>query len=152
MRFLLDTNVLSAQLRRPARLAHRFFEHSGKRYGKSSRQQLEALSVQGSADAPLAQAHVLCWSQDAEDRALVDARILTRERDAQIARRLLILPAAVRCYEALFFHVRDRFQCSAWIMPIIRCYCARSWSRTKEGRDDPKRHTAYASSRSAACD
>jgi tRNA(fMet)-specific endonuclease VapC len=28
--FLLDTNILSAHLRRPAGLAHRFFQHSGR--------------------------------------------------------------------------------------------------------------------------
>lgn len=30
MSFLLDTNILSAHLRRPAGLAHRFFQHSGR--------------------------------------------------------------------------------------------------------------------------
>jgi hypothetical protein len=30
--FLLDTNILSAHLRRPAGLAHRFFQHSGGLY------------------------------------------------------------------------------------------------------------------------
>jgi tRNA(fMet)-specific endonuclease VapC len=33
--FLLDTNVLSAHLRRPAGLAHRFFQHSGRLYTSS---------------------------------------------------------------------------------------------------------------------
>ena len=32
MSFLLDTNILSAHLRRPASLAHRFFQHSGRLY------------------------------------------------------------------------------------------------------------------------
>ena len=32
MSFLLDTNILSAHLRRPATLAHRFFQHSGRLY------------------------------------------------------------------------------------------------------------------------
>ena len=35
MRFLLDTNILSAHLRRPAALAHRFFQHSGRLYTSS---------------------------------------------------------------------------------------------------------------------
>ncbi len=30
MSFLLDTNILSAHLRRPSGLAHRFFQHSGR--------------------------------------------------------------------------------------------------------------------------
>jgi tRNA(fMet)-specific endonuclease VapC len=30
--FLLDTNILSAHLRRPAGLAHRFFQHAGRLY------------------------------------------------------------------------------------------------------------------------
>ena len=32
MSFLLDTNVLSAYLRRPSGLAHRFVQHSGRLY------------------------------------------------------------------------------------------------------------------------
>ena len=35
MSFLLDTNVLSAHLRRPAGLAHRFFQYSGRLYTSS---------------------------------------------------------------------------------------------------------------------
>jgi tRNA(fMet)-specific endonuclease VapC len=33
--FLLDTNILSAHLRRPAGLAHRFFQYSGRLYTSS---------------------------------------------------------------------------------------------------------------------
>ena len=32
MSFLLDTNILSARLRRPGGLAHRFFQHSERLY------------------------------------------------------------------------------------------------------------------------
>lgn len=35
MSFLLDTNILSAHLRRPSGLAHRFFQHSGRLYTSS---------------------------------------------------------------------------------------------------------------------
>jgi len=35
MSFLLDTNILSAHLRRPAGLAHRFFQYSGRLYTPS---------------------------------------------------------------------------------------------------------------------
>ena len=35
MSFLLDTNILSAHLRRPAGLAHRFFQHTGRLYTSS---------------------------------------------------------------------------------------------------------------------
>jgi tRNA(fMet)-specific endonuclease VapC len=35
MSFLLDTNVLSAHLRRPAALAHRFLQYSGRLYTSS---------------------------------------------------------------------------------------------------------------------
>jgi len=35
MSFLLDTNILSAHLRRPAELAHRFFQYSGRLYTSS---------------------------------------------------------------------------------------------------------------------
>ncbi len=35
MSFLLDTNILSAQLRRPAGLAHQFIQHSGRLFTSS---------------------------------------------------------------------------------------------------------------------
>ncbi len=35
MSFLLDTNILSAHLRRPSGLAHRFFQYSGRLYTAS---------------------------------------------------------------------------------------------------------------------
>lgn len=35
MSFLLDTNILSAHLRRPAGMAHRFFQYSGRLYTSS---------------------------------------------------------------------------------------------------------------------
>lgn len=35
MSFLLDTNILSAHLRRPSGLAHRFLQHSGRLYTSS---------------------------------------------------------------------------------------------------------------------
>jgi tRNA(fMet)-specific endonuclease VapC len=35
MSFLLDTNILSAHMRRPSGLAHRFFQHSGRLYAPS---------------------------------------------------------------------------------------------------------------------
>ena len=35
MSFLLDTNILSAHLRRPSGLAHRFVQHSGRLYTSS---------------------------------------------------------------------------------------------------------------------
>ena len=35
MSFLLDTNILSAHMRRPSGLAHRFFQHSGRLYTTS---------------------------------------------------------------------------------------------------------------------
>jgi predicted nucleic acid-binding protein len=35
MSYLLDTNILSAYLRRPAGLAHRFTQYSGRRYTTS---------------------------------------------------------------------------------------------------------------------
>ncbi len=35
MSFLLDTNILSAHLRRPAAFAHRFFQYSGRLYTSS---------------------------------------------------------------------------------------------------------------------
>ncbi len=35
MRFLLDTNILSAQIRQPAQYAHRFIQYTGRLYSSS---------------------------------------------------------------------------------------------------------------------
>ena len=35
MSYLLDTNILSAHLRRPSGLQHRFVQHSGRLYASS---------------------------------------------------------------------------------------------------------------------
>jgi predicted nucleic acid-binding protein len=35
MRFLLDTNILSAHIRQPARNAHRFIQYTGRLYTSS---------------------------------------------------------------------------------------------------------------------
>ncbi len=70
-------------------------------------------------DPALVQAHRLRWSLDAEDRAIVEARILTGESDAEISKKLGILPETVDWYENLFFCVRDRLGCSSWIRKTI---------------------------------
>ncbi len=64
-------------------------------------------------------AHQLHTDPDGELRALVQARILARESDDQIALRFQTLPAAIDWYEKLFFHVRDRLDCRDWIVKSI---------------------------------
>ena len=77
-------------------------------------------------DPALVQRDMLRRSLDAEDRAIVEARILAGETDAEIGRKLAILPEAVDWYEALFFCVRDRLRLHSWIAQrsktwLVRC-------------------------------
>jgi len=64
-------------------------------------------------------AHALYHSADAETRSLVEARILARESDEQIAARLGTLPEAIAVYEKLFYDVRDRLACRDWVETVL---------------------------------
>ena len=65
-------------------------------------------------------AHSLRYHPDTELRQILEARLLTSESFAQIAERFGVEPAAIDYYEKLFFHVRDRLECSDWIVKVIR--------------------------------
>lgn len=79
---------------------------------------------------------------DSELRSLVQARILARETDDQIAARFATLPAAIHWYEKLFFHVRDRFHCRDWVVKSI----LGTWSTHLGERDGARiRHALYKS-------
>jgi hypothetical protein len=91
----------------------------------------------------LVQAHLLRWSLDAEDRAIVEARLLARETDAEIARKCGILPKAVAWYEGLFFCVRDRLQCSSWIAGTIRGMAGQLPLYGTNSLTEQQRHTVY---------
>lgn len=58
-------------------------------------------------------------TEEQELPVLVQCRILARETDEQIARRHGTIPDAIRWYEALFFHVRDRLDNQDYITRII---------------------------------
>ncbi len=91
----------------------------------------------------LVQAHRLRWSLDAEDRAILEARILTRETDSEIAKRLGILPAAVDWYEGLFFTVRDRLDCAGWIDKTVSSMAGPPPLYGIEPLTEQQRHAAY---------
>lgn len=54
-----------------------------------------------------------------DTRYYLEARILARETDDQIAEGLGMLPGAIHYYERLFYNVRDRINCRDWILRQI---------------------------------
>jgi hypothetical protein len=67
----------------------------------------------------VSQAHEL-YHSDVERRYVVEARLLTRESLGTIGQRLGVEARAVEYFHELFFHVRDRMQCSDWLHMAIR--------------------------------
>ena len=57
--------------------------------------------------------------EDREWRALLQARILAREDDDEIAVHFGTLPKVVHWYERMFFNVRDRLESRTWIAKTI---------------------------------
>ena len=64
--------------------------------------------------------HLLHYSPDIERRQILEARLLTSETIQEIAIRFATVPEVIDYYEKLFFHVRDRLQCSDWIRKVIK--------------------------------
>lgn len=64
-------------------------------------------------------AHSIFDSSDRDTRIFLEARILARQTDEEIALRLNTLPSVIEWYEALFFNVRDRLNSPDWIRKII---------------------------------
>lgn len=131
--------------RRPSRLNDDRYTHEYYRFllelGGTDWQDLG--DVTSSEDPALIEAHRLRWSLDAEDRAIVEARLLARETDAAIARKSGLSPTAVEYYEALFFTVRDRLDARGWIIKTIRSMAGRGLLYGKEIMGEQHRHTAY---------
>ena len=71
-------------------------------------------------NGPLCQAHDWYINGDHERRAILEARILARQSDGEIAQLVGLLPAAVAWYERIFFNVRDRLHARIWILKTIR--------------------------------
>lgn len=59
------------------------------------------------------------YHPDPEWRTLLQARILTRASDQDIAEAFGTLPDSVFWYETIFFNVRDRLNCHDWIVKSI---------------------------------
>ena len=49
------------------------------------------------------------------ERGALEARLLARQTDVEVAAACGVMPTAVVAYEALFFEVRDRIPCTAYI-------------------------------------
>ena len=94
-------------------------------------------------DLALLQAHLLRWSRDAEDRAILEARLLARETDTDIGRKLGILPEAVDWFEALFFCVRDKLESPGWVIPMIHSMAGPPLPFGPDTLTEQQRHTAY---------
>lgn len=58
-------------------------------------------------------------AEDEELRGVIEARILARQTDEEIADKICTLPSAVAWYEALFFNVRDRISNKDWVVRTI---------------------------------
>jgi hypothetical protein len=63
--------------------------------------------------------HQLCHAADGEQRALIEARLLAGESDAQIASRLGTIPHAIEVYHKLRYDVRDRLDSRDWIASAV---------------------------------
>jgi hypothetical protein len=99
--------------------------------------------VSSNEDQALVEAHRIRWSLDAEERAIVEARLLARETDEEIARKSGISPEAVKYYEALFFSVRDRLNAHDWIIKTIHSTAGQGLVYGKEALNEQHRHTVY---------
>jgi hypothetical protein len=106
----------------------------------ASEEERKKLSLENQA---LFGAHLLHADLDAERRAILQAWILTRETDPQIAERIGTLPADIHWYEKLFFNVRDRLNCRAWIVKTIRGASGRQTLHWKTAGGDRQRHVIY---------
>jgi hypothetical protein len=70
---------------------------------------------------------------------IIQARILARQSDKEVAREFSTLPSAIEWYEKLFFNVRDRFDAHDWILrkvlaPALTESRVRAEEQTPEGR------------------
>ena len=96
-----------------------------------------------SEDPAIVEAHRLRWSLEAEERAIVEARLLARETDEEISQKSGISPLAMAYYKALFFNVRDRLDNRDWIIRTIHSMAGRRLLYGKETMGEQQRHTAY---------
>jgi hypothetical protein len=79
------------------------------------RQQSLALSMPDAYDA-----HLLHFGPDRELRNMLQARLLSGESLAEIARRFELAPDVVDIYEKVFFNVLDRLESRDWIVKVIK--------------------------------
>ena len=69
---------------------------------------------------PIGVAHHFRFNASLGEQALLEARILSRESDITISKRINLFPNAVAWYERLFFNVRDRLDAHDWVVKTIR--------------------------------
>lgn len=88
-------------------------------------------------------AHVMHHHPDPEWRAILQARLLTRDSDEEIADRAGTIPSAIRCYEQIFFNVRDRLDMHDWIVKTILGTEAQRAANRYDSWTPHQRYTAY---------
>src|SRR5262249_21936789 len=72
---------------------------------------------------------------DGPQRWEVQARILSRQTDDEIAAHSGLTPDTVRCFETLFFRVRDRLDAADWIAArVVGAGLWRGFAREELGR------------------
>jgi len=64
-------------------------------------------------------AHQIHTLEHQHIRSIVEARILARQDDFEIAEVIPTIPQAIEWYEATYFNVRDRLDCHDWIMSRV---------------------------------
>lgn len=88
-------------------------------------------------------AHLIHHHPDREWRAMIQARLLTRVSDEEIAETAATLPEAIFLYEKLFFHVRDRIDSHDWIVKTVMGTAANRASNRNDSWTDNQRNLAY---------
>lgn len=64
-------------------------------------------------------AYMLHEAEEDELRCAIEARILARQTDEEIAQCVSTLPSTINWYELLFFNVRDRLEHRDWIIRTV---------------------------------
>lgn len=99
-------------VREYAKFLNRYM-HAGESLTPAQQQELYA------RNASLYYAQMMHFHNDFEWRAMLQARLLTRESYKEIAKRFGTVPEAIEWYAAIFFDVKDRLDCHDWIVKSV---------------------------------
>lgn len=99
-------------VREYAKFLHRYLE-GGETLTPAQQQELYA------RNAALYYAQLMHFHNDFEWRAMLQARLLTRESYTDIAKRFGTVPEAIAWYAAIFFDVKDRLDCHDWVVKSV---------------------------------